>query len=105
MLCRLRAGTAHSARIVVRRITGCRLPGLAAASAAALGGCGYDTDVLGLYFPSWVVSPLLGGAVAGLLLHAVEGTAARPYLGNRALLFCSLTVSFSVAIWWAFFRG
>jgi hypothetical protein len=70
--------------------------------AAALPGCGYDTDIFGMYFPSWVVAPLLGGLCAGLLLWLVGRTAAGKYVVNT-LVFCGLTVIFAVLIWSVFF--
>jgi hypothetical protein len=70
----------------------------------ALAGCGYDTDIYGMYFPSWVVAPVIGGLAAGALLAALGRGAAARYLGNRTLLFLSLTVILSVGFWWVAFR-
>jgi len=73
--------------------------------AIALPGCGYDTDIYGMYFPSWVVVPVISGLAAGGLLAALGRSRAARYLGNRTILFLSLTVILGVGLWWAAFRN
>ena len=72
--------------------------------ATGLPGCAYDTDLFGIYFPSWLVSPVLGALLAGMLLGFLDRSAARQYLGNRTVLFCGMTVIFAVVVWWVAFR-
>jgi phosphate/sulfate permease len=87
---------ASSAAVIRRR--------LVAGTAAWLAGCGYDTDLYGMYFPSWVVAPLLGGLCAALLLSVASRTRVGKYVVST-LIFCGLTVIFAVLIWAVFFTA
>jgi hypothetical protein len=78
------------------------------AYAAVLGlslGCTPTVNVLGVYFPGWLIS----GVVGLLTAYAVVWWLARKprvrTLAQSGLLFCSLAASVSLAFWWVFFSG
>jgi hypothetical protein len=68
-------------------------------------GCAPTLDVLGVYFPGWLVSTVIGvvssyGIVVWLGRHS--GTRA---LADSGLFFLSLLVGISLAAWWVLFSG
>ena len=72
---------------------------------AVLVGCAPTLDVLGVFFPGWLVSTLIG-VVASYAI--VVGLGRRP--GTRALadsgiFFLSLLVAIALAAWWVLFSG
>jgi len=68
-------------------------------------GCSPELNVLGVYFPAWLVSSIVGLVVA---YPVVLWLARRPRtraLGQTGLFFCGLAVSVALAVWWIFFSG
>lgn len=71
----------------------------------ALAGCDYDVAISSIYVPPWLVCSVLGSGLAAGLLYLATRTSAAPYVGNRSVLFLSLTVIFAVLIWAVLFKG
>ena len=65
---------------------------------------GPQLDVVGSFFPSWMLCASIGIAltIAGRLLFVRAGIDA--YLGPRALVYPSLALLVTLALWVAFFR-
>ena len=82
------------------RIAAIALPGL-----AAVAGCAPTVDILGVYFPAWLVSAVVGLAASYALVVALGRRAATRELAQSGLLFCSLSVGLALTLWWVFFRG
>ena len=81
-------------------------PGISLLLVAALAvSCAPTVNVLGVYFPPWLVSAVAGLAVA---YGAVWFLGRRPgtrALAQSGLLFCSLTVIVGLLLWWLLFSG
>ncbi len=79
-------------------------------AACALGlasstGCAPTLNVLGVYFPAWLVSAVVGLVVAYALVWWLGRRPGARALAQSGLLFCSLTVTLGLLIWWIFFSG
>ena len=79
-------------------------------AACALGlasctGCAPTLNVLGVYFPAWLVSAGVGLGVAYGLVWWLGRRPRQRALAQSGLLFCSLTVTVGLLIWWIFFSG
>ncbi len=79
-------------------------------AACALGlangtGCAPTLNVLGVYFPAWLVSAVVGLVVAYALVWWLGRRPGQRALAQSGLLFCSLTVTLGLLIWWIFFSG
>ncbi len=70
-----------------------------------MGGCGYDTTIYGMYFPSWVVTPLMGAGAAALSLSFVARTRMAPYVASGIVIFSALTLIYAVVFWSLFFEA
>ena len=83
-----------------RRVT--RFAGVALSLSVAT-GCAPTVDILGVYFPGWLVA-VIAGVVASYITVSGLGhwTWART-LAQSGLFFVSLTVVISLTVWWAFF--
>jgi len=68
-----------------------------------LPGCAPTVNVLGVYFPGWLLSAVAGVLVAYAILVVLARRAAARELAQSGLLFCGLTVSIALAVWWVFF--
>ena len=71
----------------------------------ATAGCAPTVDILGVYFPAWLVCATAGIALSYCFVSLLGRSAATRQLGQSALLFCSLTVAVAMALWWTFYRG
>ena len=68
-------------------------------------GCAPMVDVLGVYFPGWLVSAVIGIVVSyGIVAWLGRRPGARG-LADSGLLFVGLTVSIALAVWWVSFSG
>jgi hypothetical protein len=79
-------------------------------AACALGlaiqlGCAPTVNVLGVYFPGWLISSVVGLVSAYALVSWLGGRPGERALAQSGLLFCSLTVSVGLIVWWIFFGG
>jgi len=70
-----------------------------------LTGCAPTVDVLGVYFPGWLVSSLAGVASAYALVYWLgRRPGARP-LAESGLFFVTLTAGIAFGVWWLLFSG
>ena len=67
--------------------------------------CAPTVNVLGVYFPGWLISGVVGLVAAYALVWWLGRKPGVRILAQSGLLFCSLTVSVSLVVWWAFFSG
>jgi hypothetical protein len=74
------------------------------ALAASL-GCAPTVDVLGVYFPAWLISGVVGLVAAYALVWWLGRRPGVRSLAQSGLLFCSLTVIVSLVVWWVFFSA
>ncbi len=62
-------------------------------------------DVLGSYFPAWMVC-IISGLTLTLIAHwIVQVCHLKPYLGPAPLIYSSLTIIFTFATWILFYRN
>lgn len=62
-------------------------------------------DVLGVYFPGWLVAAAAGLVFSYVLVRWLGRRTATRALGQSGLFFCSLTVASALALWWLVFSG
>ena len=79
-------------------------------AACALGlassvGCAPTLNVLGVYFPAWLVSAVVGLVTAYALVWWMGRRPGQRALAQSGLLFCSLTVVVGLLTWWIFFSS
>jgi hypothetical protein len=65
---------------------------------------GPQINILGSFFPSWMLCVVIGivAALLGRLLFVRTGL--DPYVGPRALVYASLAILVTLVLWVAFFR-
>jgi len=68
-------------------------------------GCAPTVNVLGVYFPPWLISAVAGLTVAYGTVWFLGRRPGTRALAESALLFCSLTVTVSLLLWWLLFSG
>ena len=68
-------------------------------------GCAPTVNVLGVYFPAWLISAVAGLVVAYAVVSWLGRRRAARALAQSGLLFCSLTTTVGLLIWWLFFSG
>jgi len=62
-------------------------------------------DILGSYFPAWMVC-IIGGLTLTLLAHwIVQVCHLKPYLGPAALIYSCLAIIFTFATWILFYQN
>ena len=66
-------------------------------------GCAPNLNVLGVYFPAWLVSATVGLVVAYAVVWWLGRRPAARALAQSGLFFCSLTVTVALTLWWIFF--
>ena len=74
-------------------------------AAAAAVGCAPTLNVLGVYFPGWLVSGFVALVVAYALVWWLGRRPGERALAQSGLFFCSLTVVAGLLVWWIFFSG
>ncbi len=82
-----------------------RTLGTAIGVVAAALGCAPTLNVLGVYFPAWLVSAVVGLVVAYALVWWLGRRPGPRALAQSGLFFCGLTVMLALLIWWIFFSG
>lgn len=82
-----------------------RVAAVALLALAAGAGCAPTVDILGVYFPAWLVSGVVGLVASYALVVALGRRAATRELAQSGVLFCSLSVGLALALWWVFFQG
>jgi disulfide bond formation protein DsbB len=80
------------------------LAALAVLAFAAL-GCAPTVNVLGVYFPAWLLSAVAGLVVAYAALWWLGRRSDTRSLAQSGLLFCSLTVVLALLTWWGLFSS
>jgi hypothetical protein len=68
-------------------------------------GCSPTVDLLGVYFPAWLISAVVGLVVAYAAVWWLGRRSGRRALAQSGLLFCSLTVTVAMLTWWLFFSS
>ena len=66
-------------------------------------GCGFDTAIYGMYFPSWIVAPVVGAGLAALSLSMAGRTRLGLYLPFGVVLIIALSLIYAVVVWALFF--
>jgi hypothetical protein len=72
---------------------------------AAPAGCTPTVNVLGVYFPGWLVSAVAGLVAAYALVWWLGRRPGARALAQSGLFFCSLTVTVALLVWWIFFSA
>jgi hypothetical protein len=68
-------------------------------------GCAPTVNVLGVYFPAWLISAVVGLVAAYALVTWLGRRPAQRALAQSGLFFCSLTVVVGLIVWWVVFSG
>jgi YtcA-like protein len=66
---------------------------------------GPQINILGSFFPSWMLCGLIGIVAALLMRRLLVHTEIDPYVGPRALVYPSLAVLVTLVLWVAVFRA
>ena len=66
---------------------------------------GPQIDIIGSFFPSWMLCALLGIGAALLGRWLCVWTGLHPYVGPPALIYTCLALLVTLVLWGAFFRG
>jgi len=70
-----------------------------------LTGCAPTVDVLGVYFPGWLVASVAGVASAYLLVYWLGRRPGARALAESGLFFVTLTTGIACGVWWLLFSG
>ncbi len=65
---------------------------------------GPQINVIGSFFPSWMLCAAIGIVVAVLARHLFLRLGVDPYLGPRALVYPSLALLVTLVLWVTLFR-
>jgi hypothetical protein len=65
---------------------------------------GPQLDVVGSFFPSWMLCASIGIVLTIVARRVFVRAGVDPYLGPRALVYPSLALLVTLALWVAFFR-
>ena len=66
---------------------------------------GPTINIIGSFFPSWMLCAAIGIVAAGLGRRLFIRTGLDPYVGPPVLVYSSLGVLVTLVLWVAFFRG
>ena len=72
---------------------------------AASLGCAPTVDVLGVYFPGWLVSTITGVASAYILVYWLGRRSGARALAESGIFFVSLMVGIALVVWLLFFSS
>jgi hypothetical protein len=78
--------------------------------ALMLTGCGANdhsptVDILGSYFPAWIICIVLGLALTLITRHILIGLKLNTHLHPAPLVYVSMLVFFTLVLWLAFFKN
>ena len=76
----------------------------AVGAAAALSGCDPVFDIEGAFFPSWMLSLLIGVLLTVALRLAFLRSGLEPYLGPLPLIYTCLALLLTMTTWVLFFH-
>jgi hypothetical protein len=84
--------------------------GLMLALTLMMSGCGADdhsptVDILGSYFPAWIICIVLGLALTLITRQVLIGFKLNTYLRPAPLVYISLLVFYTLLLWLAFFQN
>jgi len=65
---------------------------------------GPQINIIGSFFPSWMLCVLIGIVAALLIRLLLVRTGIDPYVGPRALVYPSAAILVSLTLWVMFFR-
>ena len=65
---------------------------------------GPQINIIGSFFPSWMLCVLIGIVAALLIRLLLVRTGIDPYVGPRALVYPSAAIFVSLMLWVMFFR-
>ena len=65
---------------------------------------GPQINIIGSFFPSWMLCVLIGIVAALLVRRLFVRTGIDPYVGPRALVYPSLAILVTLVLWVALFR-
>ena len=65
---------------------------------------GPQINIIGSFFPSWMLCVLIGIVAALLVRHLLIRTGIDPYVGPPALIYSSLAILVTLVLWVGFFR-
>ena len=65
---------------------------------------GPQINILGSFFPSWMLCGVIGIVAALLMRLLLIRTGIDPYVGPRAVVYPSLGIFVTLVLWVAFFR-
>ena len=65
---------------------------------------GPQINVIGSFFPSWMLCAAIGIVVTVLARHLFLRVGVEPYLGPRALVYPSLALLVTLVLWVTLFR-
>ncbi|HEX4122709.1 MAG TPA: YtcA family lipoprotein [Verrucomicrobiae bacterium] len=76
----------------------------------ALTGCSADdhsptVDILGSYFPAWIICIVLGLALTLITRQVLIGFKVNTHLHPAPLVYISMLVFFTLTLWLSFFRN
>jgi len=66
---------------------------------------GPQINIIGSFFPAWMLCALIGILVAMLGRWIFVRTGLDPYVGPRMLVYSSLAILVTLVLWVTFFRG
>ena len=72
---------------------------------AAPAGCAPTLDVLGVFFPGWLVSTVIGVAASYAIVVWLGRHSGTRALADSGLFFLSLLVGIALAAWWVLFSA
>ena len=80
------------------------------AIAVVLSGCSANdhsptVDVLGSYFPAWIICIVLGLALTLIARQILIGLKLNQHLYPAPIVYISMQVCFTLALWLSFFRN
>lgn len=77
------------------------------AASVLLGGCERvpSIDVLGAYFPSWMLCVIIGIVLTLVVRWVFVAAGVDGSIGPRGVVYPALALAFTLATWVAFFRG
>ncbi|HEY3861862.1 MAG TPA: YtcA family lipoprotein [Verrucomicrobiae bacterium] len=76
----------------------------------ALSGCSANdhspaVDIIGSYFPAWIICIVLGLALTLMTRQILIGLKLNAHLRPAPLVYISMLVSFTLVLWLSFFRN
>jgi len=71
----------------------------------AIFDCAQNVDIVGVYFPGWLISLVVGVVMSYATVSWLGRKARTRALAQSGLLFLSLTTIVAFVLWWSFFSS